>query len=267
MTTNGQILINGCYPNATRWDVSVSPPPPSLVYPISKIQETAKLELNISGECDEILRIKVLKTDKVLLFTFADGVEIKTICSSQDLFDFEFACFLAIAKKKYKKTHTHDGIYQKAFELQYLKRYVKIVKSAIKRYCLETEAEMARIAHEEDMRRIRKVRKARKEAKKRAKKEKRILEAAEFMLKTQKLIAELEAEIAEEEEYSCNECVRLNLVCVGYGDEKCHGFLPAPEEEEETVSCVDCYRYQLECFGEGNEECKGLIEVFEDDEE
>lgn len=80
--------------------------------------------------------------NKIYQFTFYDNTKIKTICAEEDIFDFHYACFLAIAKKKYSKEYTFEGVLKKAEELSYLKEYNKQVDKAIKHFylCKEEEA-------------------------------------------------------------------------------------------------------------------------------
>lgn len=82
----------------------------------------------------KIIKVEVLCPDKVLRFTFDDGSIIKTICTENDIFDFELAFYIAFAKKEFGHIYTAEGIYHKAKEMQYMKQYVKKVNAAIKVY-------------------------------------------------------------------------------------------------------------------------------------
>jgi len=116
----------------------------------------------------EFEKIEFLCPDKVLRFTFKDGEIVKTVCSNYDEFDFEYAFYLAIAKKLYSKTLTMEGIEAKAKKLSYQKEYVKIVKKGIKTYERQLKEEEKRLDEKEERKAI----KARREEKKRRKKEK-----------------------------------------------------------------------------------------------
>lgn len=92
-------------------------------------------ELNIPQQSNSVIKeIKILNPNKVVGFTFTDGQRIKTICDNNDIFSLEYACFLAYSKKIYKNTLTYEGVIKKVEELQYQKKYVKLVKDAIKTY-------------------------------------------------------------------------------------------------------------------------------------
>ena len=76
--------------------------------------------------------IKEIVPYKVYEFTFLDGVKIKTIKCDSDTFDLEYMFYLALAKKLYSKTLTFEGVLNKIYQLQYEKKYVKLVKKGIK---------------------------------------------------------------------------------------------------------------------------------------
>ena len=88
----------------------------------------------IMQDSNSIVKVKEIVPEKVYLFTFADGTVIKTVCDKNDIFDFEFAFYLALAKKLYSKSFTMDGIMHKARELKYQKYFVKIVNKGIKKF-------------------------------------------------------------------------------------------------------------------------------------
>lgn len=132
----------------------------------------------------KITKIEILKPYKVLRFTFADKTVIKTICDDMDIFDLDFACFLAISKKIYGKDWTADGVYSKTFELMEQKKYIKIVKQAVSQFKKEQKEkeQKERIEKEQKEAKIRqaeKKRKKRKEARNR-----RINELAEAIRKS-----------------------------------------------------------------------------------
>lgn len=113
-------------------------------------------------------KIEILNPNKVIRFTFNDNTVIKTICLNGDSFDFEYAFYLAIAKKLYSKELTIEGIEAKAKELSYTKEYVKIVEKGLKLYKNQIKEEEKRIKQEEEQKAI----KARQEEKKRNRKKK-----------------------------------------------------------------------------------------------
>ena len=77
---------------------------PPITIDIETLQkELKKIKQNTLLESDYFTDIKEIVNNKVYLFTFADGTEIKTICDEEDEFDFEFAFYLALAKKNTKK--------------------------------------------------------------------------------------------------------------------------------------------------------------------
>ena len=82
----------------------------------------------------KIIDINVIVPNKVVEVTFADGKKEKMVCHEEDTFDLRNCLFIAIAKHLYKKEYTFEGIEWKAFELTYLKKYVKIVDFALKAY-------------------------------------------------------------------------------------------------------------------------------------
>lgn len=87
--------------------------------------------VNIS---DKITDIDIIVPNKIVEVTFADGKKEKMICHEEDTFNLRNCLFIAIAKHLYKKDYTFEGIEWKAFELMHLKKYVKIVDSALKAF-------------------------------------------------------------------------------------------------------------------------------------
>lgn len=83
----------------------------------------------------EIIKdINIIVPDKVVEVTFADGLKEKMVCHKDDTFNLRNCLFIAIAKHLYKKNYTFEGIEWKAFELTHLKKYVKIVDTALKAF-------------------------------------------------------------------------------------------------------------------------------------
>lgn len=127
---------------------------------------------------DAIMNIKIFKENKVVGITFYDGTKIKTICSDNDEFSLEYACYLALAKKLYSKEYTFEGVLCKVNELQQIKIVNKMVTKAIKQYHNEEKAK----AKEEQKKKEEKEIKARRLEKKRKKKiEKRAREIKDVM--------------------------------------------------------------------------------------
>lgn len=83
---------------------------------------------------EEITDIDIIVPNKVVEVTFADGLKEKMVCHKDDTFNLRNCLFIAIAKHLYKKDYTFEGIECKAFELTHLKKYVKIVDSALKAF-------------------------------------------------------------------------------------------------------------------------------------
>lgn len=81
---------------------------------------------------EEITDINIIVPNKVVEVTFADGKKEKMVCHEEDTFNLRNCLFIAIVKHLYKKDYTFEGIEWKAFELTHLKKYVKIVDSALK---------------------------------------------------------------------------------------------------------------------------------------
>lgn len=118
---------------------------------------------------EEITDINIIVPNKVVEVTFADGKKEKMICHEEDTFNLRNCLFIAIAKHLYKKDYTFEGIEWKAFELTRLKKYVKIVDSALKTY----EKKQKDIARIEEENKAQQERIERKRAKRQAYKERR----------------------------------------------------------------------------------------------
>ena len=106
-------------------------------------QMITKLLSFINFNFKEISKIKILNPNKVVLFTFSDGTTEKTICNKNDVFDLEFACYLALAKRTFKKEITSDGLELIANLLRYYKPSNKIVNKALKNYLKEIKLQKA----------------------------------------------------------------------------------------------------------------------------
>jgi len=99
-------------------------------------------------DSNEIVKTKEIVPEMVYLFTFADGTVIKTVCNKEDTFNFEYAFYLAIAKKLFSKAYTLDGVMHMAEELRYQKYYVKLVNKAIKNFYKEQKEEVKKLEEE-----------------------------------------------------------------------------------------------------------------------
>ena len=118
----------------------------------------------------EIVRIEVLVPNKVLRFTFKYGTQIKTICNDEDIFDFDFAIYLAYSKLINNNEFTKEGIEYKAHMMKYQKRWAKKVKEAKK---LFKQQETERIKQEKEEKERATIRKRQAEKKARKKKERK----------------------------------------------------------------------------------------------
>lgn len=83
-------------------------------------------------DSEAIKEIVELVPQKVYKIIFYSGKSVKTILDSHDTFDPEYMLFLAYAKMLYSKKLTFNGVLNKSYQLQYEKRYVKLVKDGLK---------------------------------------------------------------------------------------------------------------------------------------
>lgn len=127
---------------------------------------TTKIQGSIS---DIISDIDIIVPNKVVEVTFADGLKEKMVRHEDDTFDLRDCLFIAIAKHLYKKDYTFEGIEWKAFELTHLKKYVKIVDSALKAF----DKKQKDVAKVEEGRKAEQERIERKRAKRQTYKERR----------------------------------------------------------------------------------------------
>lgn len=81
-----------------------------------------------------IVDVNIIKPNKVVVVTFANGKKEKLVCHKEDTFDLRKCLFIAIAKYLYKDTHTCEGIEYEANYLMYLKEFNKIVDKALKEH-------------------------------------------------------------------------------------------------------------------------------------
>lgn len=127
-------------------------------------------KLNVAPELKEtITDVEIIVPNKVVEVTFEDGLKEKMILHKDDTFNLRNCLFIAIAKHLYKKEFTLEGLEWKAFELTHLKKYVKIVDTALKNY----ERKQKEIVMLEEKRKADQERLERKRAKRQAYKERR----------------------------------------------------------------------------------------------
>ena len=124
----------------------------------------------------EIVKIEILVPNKVLRFTFRYGTQIKTICNDEDVFDFDFAIYLAYSKLINSDKFTKEGVEYKAHEMKYQKRWVKRVKEA-KKLFKQQETERIKKEKEEKERAAARKRQAEKKARKKKERKERELKA------------------------------------------------------------------------------------------
>lgn len=124
----------------------------------------------------EIIKIEILVPNKVLRFTFKYGTQIKTICNDEDIFDFDFAIYLAYSKLINSDKFTKEGIEYMAHEMTYQKKWVKKVKEA-KKLFKEQETERIKKEKEEKERAAARKRQAEKKARKKKERKERELKA------------------------------------------------------------------------------------------
>ena len=115
-----------------------------------------------------ITKVEILNPDKVMRFTFSDDDIVKTICTQDDIFDFEFAFYLAYAKHFFRDILNTNGIEKKAKELKDRKFFNYLVKKAMKTY-FNQKKEEEKIEKEKKERKEIKARQAAKKAAKKAK--------------------------------------------------------------------------------------------------
>lgn len=127
------------------------------------------MDKRIIGEV--ITDINVVVPDKVVVVTFSDYKKEKMVCHEEDAFNLRNCLFIAIAKHLYKEDYTVEGIEWKAKELMHMKKYVKIVDSALK--CYKKKQKDIKLL--EESHRLEQERIERKRAKRQAYKERRAI--------------------------------------------------------------------------------------------
>lgn len=128
---------------------------------------------------NEFLAIKEHVPNKVYTFTFVDKTKIKTICSNEDVFDLEYAFYLALSKKLFSKELTFEGILRMVEEIRCQKYYVNLVKKGIKLFNKMQEEERKKKEQEE----IKARRHKKYIEKKKKQKERRLIRQAEILAK------------------------------------------------------------------------------------
>lgn len=94
---------------------------------------------SLSFDPEDIKQVIEYVPNKVYKFIFYDGVEIKTVCDPEDEFNFDYAFYLAIAKKIWSKELTLEGVMQKANEFRTTKKIIKKVEKAKKQFYKDKE--------------------------------------------------------------------------------------------------------------------------------
>lgn len=144
--------------------------------------EDYKITIGEKEKDPKFIKVEILCPEKVMRFTFDDKTVIKTICDEEDDFDFEFAFFIALAKKMYGKEYTSRGIFTKACELEVQKKYIKIVKKGIKVFKAAEKAKVDEEKKKAEQKAI-KARRHEKNMKRRAAaRERRVNEMAEAIM-------------------------------------------------------------------------------------
>lgn len=153
----------------------------SLAYNSSLSNDNKDVGLKTKGwiYLEEIIDdINVIVPNKVVEITFRDGNKEKMICHKNDTFDLRKCCFIAIAKHLYKEEYTFEGIEYMAERLMYQKKYVKIVKDALKDYRRKEAEKDKELREEEEAKIIR----DRQRFKRRKKKEQRAQRHREILV-------------------------------------------------------------------------------------
>lgn len=130
-----------------------------------------------------VLDYKVID-NKVLIVDFntIEGrVQVKTVVHDDDVFDLRKGLFIACAKCVYNGLLTPEGYEWKATEMSYTKSWIKIVDDAIKKHNKTLALVKAKLAEEEEEKKVvqRKIEKA--QAKRKKRDEKRLNELKEML--------------------------------------------------------------------------------------
>ncbi len=139
-------------------------------------------------DANEFKKIEELVPQKVYRFTFHDGTVVKTICAETDVFNLEYAFYLALSKKLFSETYTFSGVLYKTQELYFQKYFAKIVKKGIKLFN-KTQKEKQ---EKEEQKEIKKRQHEKYIAKKIKAKERKKLEQIQLIAKAIKLSKEEE---------------------------------------------------------------------------
>ena len=182
-------------------------------------------KFEMDNKCDLLTDIKIIVPKKVVEVFFSDGLKEKLVCHEDDKFDLRDCLFIAIAKHLYKSEYTSEGIEYKANELKYLKKYVKIVDSALKNYYKleEQKKKLEKAAESEKEIELRKKAKAAKRKAKRKEKQRneRISEMVEAYVNAMMIVGELryDFDLDYNEDHDCENCeCRLEHGCKGDGN-------------------------------------------------
>lgn len=110
---------------------------------------------------------------RVYEFVFQDDTHIKTVCAEEDLdvFNLEYAFYLALAKYLYRKDYIFAGVINKSYELMTRKKCIKIVKEGMKLFKEQQKEKEKKEAKEKELKEIKKRKIARAQEKRKRKRE------------------------------------------------------------------------------------------------
>lgn len=111
---------------------------------------------------------------RVYEFIFQDNTHIKTVCAKEDLdiFNLEYAFYLALAKYLYRKDYTFAGVINKSYELTTQKKYIKIVKEGMKLFKEQQKEKEKKEAKEKELKEIKQNHYLKNQKRKKTRKEK-----------------------------------------------------------------------------------------------
>ena len=120
---------------------------------------------------------------RVYEFVFQDDTHIKTVCAEEDLdvFNLEYAFYLALAKYLYKKDYTFAGVINKSYELLTQKKYIKIVKEGMKLFKEQQKEKEKKEAKEKELKEIKQNHYLKNQRRKAQKKEKELNQVKEIL--------------------------------------------------------------------------------------
>ena len=129
--TSDSFYISTATPIYTTSTMNIIPPNGYYYYNSNDMTTYTMKDLVIKDK-NEFTDIKEYVPGKVYSFTFADETKIKTVCSDEDVFNLEYAFYLALSKKLFSKELTFEGILRMVEEIRCQKYYVNLVKKGMK---------------------------------------------------------------------------------------------------------------------------------------